>query len=250
MAREPDMPPERGSRNRWWGFGVVIVVSAVTVGLISAGAKGSDVTGQLSFGLALLAYLAPQGVEKLWARITDTDNEEPDNQDPAPDQEPAPDRDPSWMQRFWGRVRNIAPIALGALVGVSVPAVLWYGIHKPDANVTDQVGVTAGRGMQNGSTAILSVPKNPDRDALSLTLMLTNSRGFGDCVVPATLRATPIIDGRTTDPVTLRSGKETRLPLGKIERQARVTLRLHEPDRSCNVDLGVAEAVLYNRGIL
>ncbi|MGD6741546.1 hypothetical protein ACOKM3_06820 [Streptomyces sp. BH106] len=223
------------------------MISGLTIGLLSMGAKSSNITGVLSLGVSLLAYALPQGVEILRQYL----RSRRDPTAPTPDPAPEPDRpERTWTQRVRGRLRRVAPLSLAVLVGVGVPMGIWYGLHKPDANVTDQVRVVSGSEMQNGSTATLSVPKYPDRDALSLTLTMTNSRAFGDCVVPATLRATSFVDGRATGSATVRPGKETRLAMGKVERQARVTLLLREPDRSCSVDLGVAEAVLYNRGIL
>ncbi|MBM7170263.1 hypothetical protein JQK87_18015 [Streptomyces sp. G44] len=236
---------------------VLIVVSGLTAWLLTLGAKSADVTNALSLGVALLAYLLPQGLEKLWQHMRNPPAAPDPEPDPAPGPGPGPGEPPPdpappppRPRRVRERLRRFAPIALALLLGVGVPMVIWFGLHKPDVNVTDRVHVGSGSRMQNGSTAVLSLPNDPDRDALSLTLTLTNSRPFGDCVVPASLRATSSVDGRATGSVTVRPGKEAHLPLGKVERQARVTLRLHEPDRSCHVDLGVAEAVLYNRGIL
>ncbi|MGD6749551.1 hypothetical protein [Streptomyces sp. BH105] len=249
MASDPPPQPDPDQPNRWWGLGVLVVVSGLTIWLLTMGTKSSNITSVLSLSISLLTYLIPQGLEKLWQRARSR-RVDADREPPAPDPEPNPAPEPTGTHRIRRHIRRVAPIALAVLVGIGVPVGVWYGLHKPDANVTDQVHVASGSEMQNGSTAVLSVPKHPDRDALSLTLTLTNSRDFGDCVVPATLSATSFVDGRATGSVTVRPGKETRLTMGKVERQARVTLLLREPDRSCSVGLGVAEAVLYNRGIL
>jgi hypothetical protein len=76
-------------------------------------------------------------------------------------------------------------------------------------------------------------------------IKLTNLAGIGDCVSPARLDVTPVIDGQQWPSINgLQSDHETRLKFTGATRQNGVVVTVHMPDSSCAVDLNVNKSIL------
>jgi EmrB/QacA subfamily drug resistance transporter len=163
----------------------------------------------------------------------------------------APQPIPAAPQAAASRSRRI--LRLGALFTVILLSAgggifYWTVSRKTDVPVTDLMVVSDGQGMHDGGQAAIQIPGTPpQRRHLILILTLTNSASVGDCVNPARLDVTPVMDGQQWPSITgLRSGHETRLDLTGTARHTGVIVTLYVPEPSCTVDLNVNKAILYN----
>ena len=202
----------------------------MTVWLLAVGSKGSNIIPPLSFAvsvlglvIAVLVFLYQIGYHRKRG-----------NNVTSP-------------RSLWRRMQ-LKALLTTIVLGGSIGLFYWTIIHKPDIPVTDQVAVsTSGQGMQDGGQATIHVPgQPPQRRNLAIIPNLINTATIGDCVKPAQLDLTPVIDGQQRQPVKVRPGHEARLDLAGATHQASVLVILHTPDPSCRVDLGVDQAVLYN----
>jgi hypothetical protein len=143
-------------------------------------------------------------------------------------------------------VALLVAVALGVVCGY----LYWTVIHKKDLPVTDLLSASMSVGaqkMQNGSQEIIEIPgMPPQRRHLFLISTLTNAAKVGDCVAPAWLHISLMIDGKQAQSVSVRSGHEARLDLAGVTHQANAIVTVQMQDPSCTVALGVDEAVLYN----
>ncbi|MGI5170320.1 hypothetical protein ACQEU3_38805 [Spirillospora sp. CA-253888] len=208
-----------------WVFFMALGVVILAVWLLSLGAKGDEIGGAMSLPIGIVAIFAPLIIEMVKSGW----------------------RFPRAPLKWIIILAGCATI----LAGVGLSATYWFWYHKDDVNVTDRISVANGARLRSGGVATLQVPRSPDREHISLTLALTSNRPeVGDCVVPTTLRLKLTVDGRDWGDATARSGQEVRLPLGKVERSAVLTVAVATSDPTCSVDLRVAEAVLFNQEIL
>jgi hypothetical protein len=143
------------------------------------------------------------------------------------------------------------PVAI--LLGMSSGFLYWNLIHKADIQAANRihVHVPGGQGLKDNDQAaviqILDMP--PKRRHLALILNLTNlSAKVSDCVNPAELNITPVIDSleEVEEPKKLRPRDEARFDLTGVTHEASLKVTLSEPDKDCAVNLDILEAVLYN----
>jgi hypothetical protein len=209
-----------------WGIPLLVAACALAVWLLSMGAKGSVIAGTLGLpvgivglGIAVLSFLYQIG-----------EYTPPGGKNGASPQ----------------RLRLVA-LVTGVVLGVGGGLFYWTVIHKTDIPVTDRVLVFSGEGMHDGEQATIQIPGlPPQRRHLAITPTLINPANVGDCVTPARLNLTPVIDGQQREPISVRPGHEARLDLTGVTHQASVLVALYTPDTSCKIDLGVGQAVLYN----
>jgi EmrB/QacA subfamily drug resistance transporter len=146
------------------------------------------------------------------------------------------------------RKLQLAAVATVILLGAGGGIAYWTLNLKPEIPVTDLVVVSNGQGMHDDRQATIQLPGTPPpRRHIVLVLTLTNAASVGDCVNPARLDVTPVIDGQqwpSTDGV--QPGREIRLNLTGAVHHTGVVVTLHVPDSSCTVDLQVSRAILYN----
>jgi hypothetical protein len=236
-----ETPPEIHRRPTGWALGqlswfLALVVSAfiLALWLVSKGSKGNEISGALSLPVSIVGL----GITVLLFKIS-REKSEPDNNN-GREVSAAP---PESVRR---RLR-LAALVTAIGLGVGGGFFYWTVIHKADIPVTDRVVVSGGQGMQNDGRATIQIPGTPpQRSHLALIPTLTNHSPVGDCVNPAQLDITPVIDGQHRPFLSLRSGDEARLDLTGVTHQASVIVALHEQDPFCMVDLDVDQAVLYN----
>jgi len=143
------------------------------------------------------------------------------------------------------------PVAI--LLGMGSGFLYWNLIHKADIQAANRVHVhvPGGQGLKdNGQAAVIQIlDMPPKRRHLALVLNLTNpSAKISDCVNPAELNITPVIDSleEVEESKKLRSRDEARFDLTGVTHEASLKVTLSEPDKDCAVNLDILEAVLYN----
>jgi hypothetical protein len=216
------IPPPAGwvPRQLIWFPPLLVTAFILTLWSAANGSKGNEIPGTLALTMSTVGLVATA----LLFCISRKQSEPP-------------------IKRLQLGVALFAAISLGACGGFFY----WAVIHKTDIPVTDRVAVSGGRGMQNGGQATIQIPGTPpQRRHFALIMTLTNTAQVGDCVNPARLDVTPVIDGEQRQPVSLRPGHEARLDLTGATHQASVIVTLHVQDPFCAVNLGVNQAVLYN----
>lgn len=148
------------------------------------------------------------------------------------------------------RTANIITGTLLTVIVLGVAGGMAYRTvgRKAEIPVTDLVTVSNGQLMHDGGQATIQIPgEPPPRRRLALILTLTNHASVGDCVNPARLDLAPVIDGQQWPSVDgLQSGRESRLNFTGATRRTGVVVTLHMPDPSCEVDLNIARAILYD----
>ncbi|MGQ0773432.1 MAG: hypothetical protein ACT4NY_03285 [Pseudonocardiales bacterium] len=216
-----------------WFFSILAITAAFTVWLLTKDAKGSEIASILSLATTIVSTA-------LTFLMFLYQNTSKGNRKGIP---------PGNPRRTSRLLVPLAAIVLGA----GVPIYYWTEIHKPNSRVTDQMSVFNGKAMHDGGQATITIPgRPPQHDHLAIVLTLTNHADVGDCVRPAKLDitpiidSTPVIDGRPEQLTSVRPGQEVRLDLSDVTRQAAVLVTLDTPDPSCRVELRVSQAVLYN----
>ncbi|MGH3939039.1 MAG: hypothetical protein ACRDTG_10480 [Pseudonocardiaceae bacterium] len=206
----------------------LVATFALALWLLAKGSKGNEISGALSLPMTIVATAI--GVLMFLYQNT-----------PKGDKSGAP-------PRSLRRTLRLAALLTGIVMGTGGGVFYWTVIHKTDSPVTDQVSVTDGQGMRDGGQATIQIPgQPPQRRYLAIVLTLTNPAEVGDCVAPAQLNITPVIDGQQQQPFSVRPGDEAKIDLTTVSHRASVLVTLHIPDQSlCRVDLGVSQAVLYN----
>ena len=150
----------------------------------------------------------------------------------------------------WRTIAIIAAVVL-VLAGGGVLAVAYFQASRDivmprppfDDRSTEDV-------WSQRTTGVLTIPP-PHREHARLTFVLQNTRPqTGDCVYPATLTLTPIIDDQARpDAVkSTHSGKPVDIPVGGTESRAQVHTLLSYPDDgpvTCRVRVTITRAVLH-----
>lgn len=220
-------------RQMAWGIPLLFTAGALALWLLSKGSKGNAIAGTLSLpmsivtsGLTILLFLCqnpPRG-------------ENAGNAGGAP---------PKSLRRALRLAALFTAVVVGPVAGV----LYWTLWHKVDIPVTDQVSVSNGvKRMRDGDQVTIQIPgQPPQRRYLAIVPTLTNPSSVGDCVNPAKLDIVTVIDGWQRDSKSgVRPGRETELDLTGVTRQASLLVTLHVPDSFCEIDFGIAQAVLYN----
>lgn len=219
-----------------WGLPLLTATCTLAVWLLSMGAKGNQIAGTLSLPVSIVGLTMSILAFLYQTSVTDDDREGGRNGFP-----------PRRLRRKLRRRLRLAALLTGVALGGSGGFFYWTVIHKTDLPVTDQVTASSDQEMQDGGQETIQIPGSPpQRRYLSITPTLINSAKVGDCVGPARLDLTPVIDGQHRMPVSVRPNHEARLDLTGVTRKASVLVTLHTPDSSCRVKLGVDQAVLYN----
>lgn len=214
-------------RQSVWVIPTLVGASALTWWLFSKGSKGSEISSILSPLLAIVS-IASSLLMFLYENT------------PKGDRSGVP---PINLRR----TLRLSALLAGIILGAGGPVFYWTVIHKQDSPVTDQVSVSDGQGMHDGEQATIQIPgRPPQRDHLAIVLTLTNPAEVGDCVRPARLDITSVIDGRQRQLESVRPDQEIRLDLSEVTHSAAILVTLHTPDPACAVDLRVGQAVLYN----
>ncbi len=212
-----------------WLLPLLVAICALTVWLMAIGTKSRDIIPPLSLAMSVLGLVI--AVLVFLYQI---------DYPPAEDNNVSPPRSLRWRLQ-------LRALLITIVLGGSIGLFYWAVIHRPDIPVTDQVAVSSGQGMQDGGRATIHIPgEPPKRRNLAIIPNLINTASVGDCVKPAQLDLTPVIDGQQRQSVKARPGHEARLDLAGAHHQASVLVTLHTPDLSCRVDLTVDQAVLYN----
>lgn len=201
-----------------WFIPLTVTVFTLGLWLLAKGSKGNEIFGLLLVPMSIVTL----GIIVLLYQIS---------------------------RKIYTSVAPLRPAALltSIVLGLGCSLLYWTVIHKTDIPVTDRVVVSSGEGMQNGGQAAIQIPGTPpQRSHLALIPILTNFSKVGDCVNPAQLDVTTVIDGQQRRSVRVRPGHEARLDLTSVTHQASVTVTLHVQDPSCTVDLSVGQAILYN----
>lgn len=214
----------RTVRRGSWIIPACAATGVLTILLLVMGAKGAEISQTLSLGVGIIGCLISVYFQKTEA--------------------PLPSLQPWW---YW--LLSAVPLAI-----LVVAVGWWLFIHKPDENVTDLVQIPpSAQAVRDQSEVLVTLPVSNGstasfgRDNLALTLRLVNPEPVGNCVTPATLDITPILDGKHGDTVKgVSSEKEVLLPLDGAKRQISARVVVHLPDPSCSVNLTVSEAVLFN----
>ncbi|MBF8188522.1 hypothetical protein ITP53_22905 [Nonomuraea sp. K274] len=215
----------RGHESKWpWIIPACAATGVLTILLLALGAKGAEVSQTLSLGVGIIGCLISVYFQKTEA--------------------PLPSLQPWW---YW--LLSVVPLAI-----LAVAVGWWLFIHKPDEHVTDLVHIPPnGQEVHDQGEVLVTLPVSNDStasfgwDNLALTLRLVNPKSVGNCVTPATLDITPILDGKQGDTVKkVSSETEVHLPLDGAKRRISARVVVHLPDPSCVVNLTVSEAVLFN----
>jgi len=199
----------------------------LSIWLLEKGSKGVDISGALNLPVAVLGIIVSIVLYVF-------QSSEEDKRSRRGHRRPRP----TWKLTALGTV---------AAIGIGLSLVWWQYVHKPDLHVADAVRLIGGTAMASGGRATLMIPGTPPgRQNLALAVAVTNPSGLGDCVAPAHLWFTPVLDGSAGPTVTATPGTEAKLSLEGATHAAQVGVVLLEQDPSCRVNLAVSEATLFN----
>lgn len=200
-----------------------VAVFALSVYLLSLGSKGNQISETLSLPVALAGFLLSVVLERRTSR-------------PEPGQ-------PVQAQR---RVRWL-PVLITIGLGLGAAGAYWVLGDRATINVTGEMAAPPVGPLFNQGTLTLPVPGSPPkRSKLALTVSLTNPKATGNCVRPARLTLTPLVDDESRPPVTAQSGVEVELSLAGATHEAKILVELSEPDPECSVVVTVDRALLFN----
>jgi hypothetical protein len=136
--------------------------------------------------------------------------------------------------------------ALAVLVAIGGTWLGWDLSDRTNINVTADMAAPSNPVYRDG-TIQLTVPGNPPvRDNLAITLQLRNPGATGNCVRPARLELTALVDGVSQKPTTVSSGEEAELSLAGVSRDAQILVTLKHPDSACPLVVTVQRALLFN----
>jgi hypothetical protein len=137
-----------------------------------------------------------------------------------------------------------ATVAVTVAVFVALGAVLWlYGRH---ADVAIDLGAPFVLREGERHETEVAAPAPTWRGDLVFTPQLASSNALGDCVVPAVLHITPLIDGQPQQSRTWHyDAEEIRIEIPEGSREVTLVIELREPDRqNCVVTTTLAHGRL------
>ncbi|MEU8819519.1 hypothetical protein [Actinoplanes sp. NPDC048796] len=150
----------------------------------------------------------------------------------------------------WRKVAIIAAVVLVVAGGAMLANAYFQASRAIEMPRPSFDGRSAEDVWSQRTTGVLTLPP-PYREHARLTFVLQNTRPqAGDCVYPAALTLTPVIDGqaRPDDVRTTRSGQSVDIPLDGTESRAQVHTLLSYPDDgpvTCRVRVMITKAVLH-----
>lgn len=145
------------------------------------------------------------------------------------------------------RRRIIYAVVLVVLLA-GLGGTIWRYVTTSAITVTNTIELRNHERMADGETATVIVPgQPPNRDHITLVPVITNTATTGDCVDPAKLVVTPVVDGRSGESTVVRSGEAARVSIQGATRQVAVTIVVDQSagDSSCLVNLGIDRAFLH-----
>jgi hypothetical protein len=134
-------------------------------------------------------------------------------------------------------------VLLGGLGGT-----VWRYTTTSAITVTGTIEVRGHERMGDGDTATIVVPGQPPKRAhITLVPVITNTAATGDCVDPARLVVTPVVDGRPGPSTVVRSGEPARVSIAGAAREVvlQVVVDQSAGDPSCRVNLRIDRAYLH-----
>jgi hypothetical protein len=145
------------------------------------------------------------------------------------------------------RRRTIFIIALAVLLA-GLGGTIWRYVTTSAITITGTIQLTDNERMGHGAMATILLPEeSTKRRYLTVVPVITNVAATGDCVDPARLVVTSVLDGRPTDSVVVRSGEPARLPIHGAARivVATVTVDQSDGDPTCEVNLQIDRAFVH-----
>ncbi len=146
--------------------------------------------------------------------------------------------------RPWSGRAITVTIAAALLVGAVLPIGTWLHFHRY-ANLTVDFG-KAMRLREDASTMIVPVVKRtPWRGDLTFVPKLAPTGTVGDCVLPAVLAITPIVDGQLLAPRRVRHDEEVSIPIPDGSGEVKLDVLLEVPgEQGCVVMVTLARGIL------
>ncbi|GIG86627.1 hypothetical protein Pen02_15630 [Plantactinospora endophytica] len=141
--------------------------------------------------------------------------------------------------------RKIAVGALTLLVGAVLPAFgwLWYDRY---ADVDVRFGSASVLGEGESVTVNPKLARSQWRGELTFTPALSTDSTPGDCVLPARLMITTVVDGQRIGVTEARHGVETAITIPDGVEQVELNLLVKgPPDQECVLTVALTHAVLH-----
>jgi hypothetical protein len=134
-------------------------------------------------------------------------------------------------------------VLLGGLGGT-----IWRYVTTSAITITGTIQLQDHERLGNGATAVVILPgESGKRNYLTLVPVITNVAATGDCVDPARLVVTSVIDGRPADSVVVRSGEPAQVSIAGSARSvtAMITVDQSAGDPTCEVSLAIERAFVH-----
>jgi hypothetical protein len=130
------------------------------------------------------------------------------------------------------------------LVGAVLPAIGWI-CYARYTNVSVRVGAAFQISTQAPVTIVPKLARSGWRGRLTFTPRLAASRSLGDCVLPARLMITPVVDGEALPVEEARHDSKTEIaiPSGAQAVELHISL-IVPPGDDCPLTVTLARAVL------
>jgi hypothetical protein len=151
---------------------------------------------------------------------------------------------PTAAQKRWRIIfAGILVVLLAGLGGT-----IWRYASTSAITITGAIELQDNQRLGDGAKAVVVLPGDASkRNYLTLVPVITNVAATGDCVDPARLVVTSVVDGRPADSVVVRSGQPARVRIGDAARSvvAWVTVDQSAGDPTCEVDLHIDRAFVH-----